>query len=288
MRQNFEQATSEEAETRESTETPETARTEQPTTKRPKLSLSQRLAGELLGTLLLVLFHAGAATSLRVALHASGAPKELPDVLYLGLADGLSLFVIILIVGKVSGVLINPAVTLGLAIVGRFPREEIAPYIAAQCVGAVAGAGAVLLVFGGSNAIVGHVGAVALALDVSLIQVMLVEALGTFVLVLTISATAEDPRSPSGWAAFAIGMALGAVVLLIEPITGGAANPARALGSDVIYALAGGSVKWLDYIVAYLLGPLIGAVAATALYRVLSSQPDTKPAPEGNEHAAMT
>src|SRR5579885_2563092 len=104
----------------------------QPTTKMPEFRPWQRLAAEFLGTFLLVSFHAGASASLRLALQSSRAPKSMPDVLYLALVDGLSLFIIILIVGKVSGVLLNPAVSLGLAAVGRFPRQEVVPYVVAQ------------------------------------------------------------------------------------------------------------------------------------------------------------
>lgn len=258
--------------------------TAQPTSEDKRLRPGQRYAGEFLGTALLVLFHGGAAASLRLALHASHALKSAPDVLYLGLADALSLFLIIMVVGKISGVLINPAITLGLASSGRFPRNEIAPYLIAQFAGAILGALGVLLVFGHEGASIGHVGAVALGSNVGLVQGLLVEALGAFILVLTISATAEDPRSPSGWAPFAIGMALGAIVLLLEPVTGGAVNPARAFGPDLVAALSGVEVNWLDYLAVYLVGPILGAIAAAHLYRVLSAQPNTKPAPD-DDHA---
>lgn len=254
--------------------------TAQPTSEDKRLRPGQRYAGEFLGTALLVLFHGGAAASLRLALHASHTLKSAPDVLYLGLADALSLFLIIMVVGKISGVLINPAITLGLASSGRFPRNEIAPYLIAQFAGAILGALGVLLVFSREGASIGHVGAVALGSNVGLIQGLLVEALGAFILVLTISATAEDPRSPSGWAPFAIGMALGAIVLLLEPVTGGAVNPARAFGPDLVAALSGVEVNWLDYLAVYLVGPILGAIAAAHLYRVLSAQPNTKPAPD--------
>jgi glycerol uptake facilitator protein len=109
---------------------------------------------------------------------------------------------------------------------------------------------------------------------------MLVEALGAFVLVLTISATAEDPRSPSGWAAFAIGMALFAIVMLFESITGAPVNPARAFGPDLLDTLLGVPVNWGDYALCYLLAPLVGASIATTLYRYLANQPNKKPEPE--------
>ncbi|HST88580.1 MAG TPA: MIP/aquaporin family protein [Ktedonobacterales bacterium] len=251
----------------------------QPTSRERGVTMGQRFAGETLGTALLVFFHAGTAASDRLLRHDAGVPKTVEDVAFLALADGLSLFVIIMIVGKVSGVLINPAVTLGLASVRRFPWKDVPAYLAAQVIGAVIGAAAVLLVFGQLAAEVGRVGAVRLSPGTNIWQGLLIEGLGAFVLVLAISATAEDPRSPGGWAGFAIGMALAAAVFLIEPATGAAVNPARAFGPDLVYALAGGAVDWVAYLVTYLAGPILGAVAAATLYRALAKQPDGKPAP---------
>jgi glycerol uptake facilitator-like aquaporin len=109
---------------------------------------------------------------------------------------------------------------------------------------------------------------------------MLVEALGAFVLVLTIHATAEDPRAPSDWAAFAIGMSLTAIVLLFEPITGAPVNPACAFGPLFVDALLGGAVNWGTYLLCYLLAPIIGASVATMAYYFVANQPQRKPAPE--------
>jgi glycerol uptake facilitator-like aquaporin len=174
----------------------------------------QRFLAELLGTFLVVLFHGGASASLRIIAGSAQAAPSPQSIAFLALIDGFSLFMIIMIIGKISGVLINPAVTIGLATRRRFPRNEVPIYIVAQFAGAPLGAAAILPTIGRDALTIGHLGAVQLAPGVSIWQGMLVEALGAFVLVLTISATAEDPRSPSGWAAFAIGMALFAIVML--------------------------------------------------------------------------
>jgi|SRR5579871_123106 glycerol uptake facilitator protein len=252
----------------------------QPTTQEPGTTRTQRYVAEALGTFLLVLFHGGAAASLKLILHATHAPTTAPDIVFLALVDGISLFIIIMIVGKISGVLINPAVTISLASRGRFPRAEVLPYLAAQFLGASAGALVILPALGHDALTIGHLGAVELGAGVSVWQGLLVEALGTFFLVLTISATAEDPRSPSGWAAFAIGMSLSAIVLFFEPITGAPANPARSFGPDFIDALLGVPVNWGAYVLCYLLGPIIGATAAANVYYYISNQPKNKPAPE--------
>jgi glycerol uptake facilitator len=252
----------------------------QPTSAEPSTTQVQRFLAELLGTFLLVLFHGGASASLRIIAGSAQAAPSPQSIAFLALIDGFSLFMIIMIIGKISGVLINPAVTIGLATRRRFPRSEVPIYIVAQFAGATLGAAAILPTIGRDALTIGHLGAVQLAPGVSIWQGMLVEALGAFVLVLTISATAEDPRSPSGWAAFAIGMALFAIVMLFESITGAPVNPARAFGPDLLDALLGVPVKWGDYALCYLLAPIIGASIATTLYRYLANQPDKKPDPE--------
>lgn len=252
----------------------------QATSAEPSTTQVQRFLAELLGTLLLVLFHGGASASLRLFAHSAHVAPSPQSIAFLALIDGFSLFMIIMIIGKISGVLINPAVTIGLAIRGRFPRNEVPVYLGAQFVGATLGAAAILLTFGHDALTIGRLGAVQLAPGVSIWQGMIVEAIGAFVLVLTISATAEDPRSPSGWAAFAIGMALFAIVMLFESITGAPVNPARAFGPDFLDALLNVPVKWGDYALCYLLAPIVGASLATTLYRYLANQPEKKPDPE--------
>src|SRR5690349_2107732 len=164
----------------------------QPTTAEPSMTQVQRFLAELLGTFLLVLFHGGASASLRVIDGSAQAAPSPQSIAFLAFVDGFSLFMIIMIIGKISGVLINPAVTIGLAIRRRFPRNEVPIYIAAQFVGATLGAAAIIPTIGRDALTIGHLGAVQLAPGVSVWQGMLVEALGAFVLVLTISATAED------------------------------------------------------------------------------------------------
>ena len=126
---------------------------------------------------------------------------------------------------------------------------------------------AIVALLGSSAGTIGRVGAPSPGQGVPLWQATAVETAATFLL-LVISATAEDPRAPSGWAPLAIGVALAVSVALFEPITGAGMNPARAFGPDLIYAtLFGGNVNWLDYLVADAIGPILGAVW---LYRVMA------------------
>ena len=243
----------------------------QPTKRDQMTTPAQCYAAEVLGTFLLVLFHAGSSAFVRLHGHTSVSALNTSDLLFLGAVKGASLFLIIMVLGKVSGAHLNPAITLALASIKRFQWKDVLPYIAAQSLGAILGAAALLVLFGMPGATVGHLGAPSLAPGIGPLRGMLIEALGTFVLMLTIRATSEDGRAPIGWAGLAIPAALASVVLLLEPLTGASVNPARAFGSDILAIFFGVSVKWLDVLVAYTLGPIVGALLAVVLYDAIAT-----------------
>src|SRR5260370_42368467 len=118
----------------------------------------ERLAAELLGTFLLVFVGGGAAASATLLLHRTNQPSTMADVVLVALAHGFVLFIIVMIVGKVSGAHVNPAVTIGLASIGRFPWEEVIGYVVAQLICAIAGAASILTRYGTLAATVGHHG----------------------------------------------------------------------------------------------------------------------------------
>jgi len=142
----------------------------QPTSAEPSTTQVQRFLAELLGTFLVVLFHGGASASLRIIAGSAQAAPSPQSIAFLALIDGFSLFMIIMIIGKISGVLINPAVTIGLATRRRFPRNEVPIYIVAQFAGAPLGAAAILPTIGRDALTIGHLGAVQLAPGVSIWQ----------------------------------------------------------------------------------------------------------------------
>lgn len=239
-------------------------------------SLVERFLAELVGAFLLVFVGAGAATATALALHSAKATPTMADLLLIALAHGLVLFVIVLVFGKISGAHVNPAVTLGLASIGRFPWEEVFAYLVGQFIGAVLGALAILAVYGKLAATVGELGRPSLATNTSVVQGIVIEAFGAFILVLAIVATAIDSRAPAGWAGLAIGMALASAILLLGPATGAAVNPARAFGPDLVSVLFGApAVDWGNYVLCYLIGPIIGGVAAAWLYAFVARLPRT-------------
>jgi glycerol uptake facilitator protein len=235
-------------------------------------TLVGRFLAEALGTFLLVFVGAGAATSLNIQLHAPHRSFTFADLLVVALAHGFVLFVAILVVGKVSGAHVNPAVTLALSGNGRLSWADVPAYIGGQIIGAVLGALGILVVFGKDAATVGSLGAPTLV-NTNTVQGMFIEALGAFILMLAIMGAAIDSRAPAGWAGLTIGMALAVVIMFIGVATGGSVNPARAFGPYLIDTFFGVSVHWGDFIVAYLIGPIIGTVAAAFLYSYIARLP---------------
>jgi MIP family channel proteins len=212
---------------------------------------------ELVGTFILVF--GGTAVAVAAILSrptAGGAYGSLA----IALAFGLALAIVVASIGHVSGAHVNPAVTLGMAATGKFPWNYVPIYIAAQLVGAVLAALATWLTFGGAGArSEASLAATYPARGVGDLQAFLVEILITFILVFVVMAVATDQRAPAAIAPIAVGFALAVGVFIAGPVTGGAVNPARALGPMVV---AGDFTSvWL-----YILGPIIGGVLGALLY----------------------
>ena len=241
-------------------------------------TIRERFLAEVVGTFLLVFLGGGAAASVGIIAHFAHVPTTTSNLLLIAFAHGLALFIIVMIVGKVSGAHVNPAVTIGLASIGRFPWEEVIAYVVAQAIGAIVGALCILIVFGTFAAKYGSLGAPSLAPNTNLIQGLLIEGLGAGILVMTIVASAVDSRAPAGWAGLSIGLSLGVIIMFLGPATGAAVNPARAFGPDIVDIFFGVKVDWIAYIVSYLIGPILGGIGAARLYAYISRLPARKPA----------
>ena len=235
----------------------------------PTPSIIRRCAAEALGTFLLVFVGSGAAANAAFRFRTTPAV----GVMLVALGLGLALFAGISIAGKVSGGHYNPAVTVGLAAARHFAWADVPGYLVGQVVGAVIGALAILLVFGTAGAQVAGLGAPSLAPDVSIGQGLLIEGLGTAILVLAIMATAVDTRAAAGWAPLTIGLTLTSLILLLGSTTGGSVNPARAFGPDLVATFFGYPVNWVAFVVSYLIGPLLGGVLGAFAYATLAALP---------------
>jgi glycerol uptake facilitator protein len=220
---------------------------------------------ELIGTLFLV-FAIGVVVSLYVS--TSPTSQTGSDFAVVGLLHAFVLFLLIIAFGQVSGGHFNPAITAAAALMRRIDPVDAVVYILAQLSGAVLGA---LLVKGilldeGRATDYGNA-EVSPLLDSNFLGGV-VEALGTFLLVLAVLAVAMNPRARQEWAPLAIGTTLGFVVFIFGPLTGAAVNPARWFGP----ALIGDALDASDLLV-YVLGPLVGAVVAFLVYRFVIAGP---------------
>ena len=223
-------------------------------------NLTLACVAEAIGTFMLVLVGTAVATA---AVLGKGTAGPAYNSLAVALSFGLVLVPIVGSIGQISGAHVNPAVTIGLAVAGKFPWRNVAPYAIAQLAGAIVAALVVWAAYGHGAYVDSHLGAPAPVNGASGLQVLLVEALIAFLLVFTVISTTTDARVPPGTAAIAIGSALAAGVLLGGPVSGGAGNPARALGPMIV---AGTFPVWLYYV----LGPILGGVLAALVFRLVA------------------
>lgn len=247
-------------------------------------TLPQALAAEALGTFLLVLIGGGAG----VALVLNGAAPGV-GLLVAALAHGLALCIIINTLGRASGGHVNPAVTLSLASVGRFPWTRVPGYIIAQFVGAFVAALAIVGVYGMNAVHLAAASAPALPKGINGPQGLLAEALGTFILVLAVVAMAADTRItlPEGWAGFIIGLALLCGIFIAGAASGAGLNPALAISPYFVDGLFGGAAVTPQDIPVYLFGPIIGGVFAAFAYSFITSMSRGPVSPTGEVTARL-
>jgi len=237
---------------------------------------------EAVGTFLLVLVGTAVATTATLGKNTAGPAY---DSLSIALSFGLVLVAIVAALGPVSGAHVNPAVTIGLAVTGKFPWRAVPAYIGAQVIGAVVAALAVWGAYGQQAYTKAHLGTPAPVHGSTELQGALVEALIAFLLVFTVMAVATDKRAPAGIAPVSVGFALAAGVLLGGPVSGGAGNPARARGPMLVSGT-------YPSVIIYILGPLVGGIVGAVLYdRVVGAASTPKAAtavsaPERAPHAA--
>lgn len=211
---------------------------------------------ETVGTFILIYGGTAVAVAALLARPVAGPGY---DSLATPLAFGLALLVVASAIGHVSGGHVNPAVTLGLAVTGRFPWRYVPAYLVAQVLGALLGALATWATFGAPGRDDANLAATVPAATVGSVQALVVEALVTFILVLVVVSVATDDRVPAGLAPVAVGAALAIGVFIAGPVTGGAVNPVRALGPALVAGRFAG--LWI-----YLVGPLIGGIVAAVVY----------------------
>lgn len=236
-------------------------------------SLVARTVAEAAGTFILVFMGVGAALF-----------SPIGDWGALGVAFGFALGVMIaaLIFGGISGAHLNPAVTFGLWIAGRFPGRDVGPYVAGQIVGAIAAAG-MFSVLVASNPLYDQLGTTREFLgsasngfgehsptQFGLAAGALIEILIAALLVsVVLSVTSVTAKAGAAAAPFAIGLTVGFLVLVAIPFTNGALNPARATGTAVW------ADSWaIEQLWVFWFAPLLGAAIAGVLFRAFGPRED--------------
>ena len=245
------------------------------------MPLSNRLAAEFFGTMWLVLGGCGSAVL------AAAFPGVGIGFAGVSLAFGLTVLTMAYALGHVSGCHLNPAVSLGLVVGGRFKAKDLLPYVAAQVAGAVVAAGVLYLIASGkagfdlqgglaSNGYGEHSPG-----GYSLTAALVCEFVMTFFFLMIILG-ATDERAPSGFAPIAIGLALTLIHLISIPVTNTSVNPARSTGPALIVGGWALSQLWLFWI-----SPLLGAAVAGVLYRFVSGERSQAAGIEGPADASQ-
>jgi aquaporin Z len=229
------------------------------------MSMSKKLGAEFIGTFWLVLGGCGSAVL------AAAFPDVGIGLLGVSLAFGLTVLTMAFAIGHISGCHLNPAVSVGLMVSGRFPPSEVAPYIGAQVLGGIAGA-AVLFVIASGQAGFETAGFASNGFGehspggYSLTAALVTEVVMTFMFLIIILG-ATDGRAPAGFAPIAIGLGLTLIHLISIPITNTSVNPARSTGVALFEGGWAISQLWLFW-----LAPIVGAALAGIVYRWLGSE----------------
>lgn len=225
---------------------------------------TRAFAAEFLGTFALVFIGAG---SVIVENHTGMSHQGLPDgkvsLLGIALAHGMTLMVMIYGLGAWSGGHFNPAVSIAVWMRKKLRAELLMPYILLQLAGGVLAA----LILAGlfpDEVVLAKLGSPVLAAKITPMKGIVIEALITFLLTLTVLLTTRDDHAQRGFAGLAIGSILVVLILFAGPFTGACANPARYFGP----ALVRGDLADL---LVYLSGPVFGAVMASMTFAFLTA-----------------
>jgi len=234
----------------------------------------KKLTAEFIGTFWLVLGGCGSAVL------AAGFPELGIGFVGVSLAFGLTVMTMAFAIGHISGCHLNPAVSIGLWIGGRFSAKELVPYIIAQVLGGIAAGGTLFLIASGKAGFDVTAGFASNGFGehspggYSLLAALVTEVVMT-AMFLVIILGATDKKVPVGFAPIAIGLGLTLIHLISIPVTNTSVNPAR---STAVAVFAGGwaiSQLWLFWV-----APIIGAILGGVIHRFLNddkSDPITNP-----------
>lgn len=223
----------------------------------------RKLAAEFIGTFWLIFIGSGSG------ILAGTFPDIGIGIVGISLSAGIAVMSMIYAIGHVSGGHLNPGVSLGLAVAGKFPASHVLPYAIAQVAGGIVAAAVIYLVASGKAGFVaggfgangyGELSPGGYSLTAGLVTEMVLMVLFLFVILGSI-----HDRAPAGFAPIAIGLSLTAINLVSIPITNTSLNPARSTGLALFADTAALSQLWLFW-----LAPMLGAVIGAVLWKAVS------------------
>ena len=240
------------------------------------MSLSKKVGAEFLGTFWLVLGGCGSAVL------AAAFPNLGIGFVGVALAFGLTVLTMAFAIGHISGCHLNPAVSVGLWIGKRFSVRDLVPYIVAQVLGAIAGAGVLYVIASGKTGFDVSAGFASNGYGVhspggyTLVAALVCEVVMTFMFLIIILGS-TDKRAPSGLAPVAIGLGLTLIHLISIPVTNTSVNPARSTGQAIFVGGWALSQLWLFWV-----APIVGAALAGLVYSWLGAEPQPELAQESS------
>ena len=221
---------------------------------------------ECIGTFWLVLGGCGSAVL------AAGFPDIGIGLLGVSFAFGLTVLTMAYAIGHISGCHLNPAVSVGLWAGGRFPANELMPYIIAQVIGAILGAGVLFLIASGQPSFDLSAGFASNGFGAhspggySMTAALVAEIVLTMMFIFVIMG-ATDKRAPAGLAPIAIGLCLTLIHLISIPVTNTSVNPARSTGVALFVGDWAIAQLWLFW-----LAPIVGGLVGAKLYRLVAKE----------------
>ena len=227
--------------------------------------MSKSFLAELIGTFWLVFGGCGSAVL------AAAFPEVGIGLLGVSLAFGLTVLTMAYAIGHISGCHLNPAVSVGLAVAGRFSAGKLLPYIVAQVAGGLAGAGVLYMIASGAPGFeLGGFAANGFAEHspggYSMASALTAEVVLTFMFLMIILGS-TDSRAPAGFAPIAIGLGLTLIHLIGIPVTNLSVNPARSTGPAMVVGGWALQQLWLFWV-----APIIGAAIAGVAYPAIAGR----------------
>lgn len=224
--------------------------------------MQKQLGAELLGTFWLVFGGCGSA------ILAAGFPELGIGFVGVSIAFGLTVLTMAYAVGGISGGHFNPAVSVGLAVAGRFPAAKLLPYIIAQLIGATLAAAALYVIATGKTGYVmggfasNGYGPLSPG-EYSMMSALVIEVILTAFFLIVILGTTHG-RAPAGFAPLAIGLALTLIHLISIPVTNTSVNPARSTSQALFAGGPALSQLWLFWV-----APIVGAVIGAVIWKAV-------------------